>query len=544
MPKTAAERLATFVLLLALAAQIALALRVPPAGFGGDEPYYVAKASYFFAHHRFPRATPNDLAIENGRAWGQSDWRPQGYAVFLALCSGGDFTPPALRPRVTAVQSLLIALAIFLAFRALRVYSERPSMRLVTTIVLGIAPWPFAFAPLLGPDSVVASITAIALLLLGRYPKSVFFATLLFSITFTLRPEMIVLPPLIVACAALYQQRHRVRFVVIGAAAFLLVLAAHYAYRIDFTGQRTPPVFGGLHIPDRGAFAWVNTWIGTEHEAYDFVYALTSGQPEPPRPPRALANAAERRTVDGTVAHVRATGRYGREDDAASETLAEQRRRENGSRTIAARLWYTAHLWLNTETSSQTLTIVGGAPPIVRRGLLGALLLLKLAIFAAFALFLIRVRTFRADAFLILCAVYVVARTALIGLVLGWFTHRYALSAWIPLLACAAATVSRPFPAVRESASPRSGMRCRSSASAAGDCGVCGEPDRCGSATSRRSQYAPAIARKVRSGRSARCRADRAVSASRRNCGSSPARTRCRGRCWDRDATSARAATE
>src|SRR3954470_5542713 len=136
MPKTAAERLATFVLVLALAAQVALALRLPPAGFGGDEPYYVSKASYFFAHHRFPRATANDLAIENGRSWGQSDWRPQGYAVFLALCSGGDFTPATLRPRVTAVQALLVALAIFLAFRALRVHTARPSMRLITAIVL------------------------------------------------------------------------------------------------------------------------------------------------------------------------------------------------------------------------------------------------------------------------------------------------------------------------------------------------------------------------------------------------------------------------
>jgi hypothetical protein len=452
MPKTAAERLATLLLLLALAAQVVLALRVQPASFGGDEPYYVGKASYFFAHHRFPRATPNDLAIENGKVWGQSDWRPQGYAIFLALCSGGDFTPAALRPRVTAVQSLLIAFAIFLTFRALRDETARPSMRLVTAIVLGIAPWPFAFAPLLGPDSVVASLTAIALLLLGRYPRGVFFATLLFSITFAFRPEMIVLPPLIVACAAAYQQRHRARFVVIGAAAFLLVLAAHYAYRIDFTGQRTPPVFGGLHIPDRGAFAWVNTWIGTEHEAYDFVYALTSGQQEPALPARAFANDAERRTVDGIVAHVRTMRRYTREDDAAFESLAKRRSRENPPRTIAARLWHTAHLWLNTETSTQTLMILSGSPAVIRRAILGAFLVLKLTALAMFGFFLIRVRAFRGDAFLILCAVYVIVRTVLIGLVLGWFTHRYVLNAWIPLLACAIAAVSRPLSGVRESA--------------------------------------------------------------------------------------------
>jgi hypothetical protein len=456
MPKAAAERLAISLLLLALAAQIGLALRVAPAQLGGDEPYYVAKARYVAEHHRFPRATAHDVAVESGRLWGQSDWRPQGYALFLALCSGGDFTLTTLRPRVVAVQSLLVALAILIAFLALRRHMTRPWMRVVTALVFGIAPWPFAFAQLLGPDSIVASVTAIALFLLGRHPRSVFFATLLFSITFTFRPEMIVLPPLIVACAALLQERHRVRFVILGAAAFILVLAAHYTYRVDFTGQPMPPVFGGLHIPDRGAFAWVNTWIGTEHEAYDFVYTLTNGQPPPRLPERAFANDGERHTVDAILARVSAAGRYSAEDDAAFEALANRRLRENPVRTATAHLWHAAHLWLNAETSTQTLNTLSIVSPVIRHVILGTLLVLKLAALAAFALFIARIRTFRGDAFLILCAIYVIARTVLIGIVLGWFTHRYVLSAWIPLLACAAAVASRPSQSAVGTAAARS----------------------------------------------------------------------------------------
>ena len=447
MPKAAAERLATSLLLLALAAQIALSLRLASGPFGGDEPYYVEKARSLVANHHFPRATPTALAVENGQARGLSDWRPQGYPLFVALCSGGNFAPATLRPRVTAVQSLLIALSVFLVFRALGRYATNPSTRIITAIVFGIAPWPFEFAALVGPDSIVASLTAIALLLLGRHPKSVFFATLLFSITFTFRPEMIVLPPLLVACAALIHGRHQVRFVMAGAAAFVVVFAAHYAYRINFTGQRIPPVFGGLHIPDRGAFEWVDTWTGTEHEAYDFVYALTNGQPSPPLPARAFAGDAERRAVDAIVAHVHDSRHYSSEDDAAFENLARRRRREHPALAVGARLWHAAHLWLNTETNSQTLNALVYLPRIIRRAILGALLALKLAALAAFALFLVRVRSFRDDAFLVLCAILVVTRTLLIGVVLGWFTHRYALNAWIPLLACAAAVLRPPRPA-------------------------------------------------------------------------------------------------
>src|SRR5438067_6944626 len=209
MVKPAAERLATSLLLLLLAGQIVLAVANVGDRYGGDEPYYVSKAVYFVTHHRFPRATPHEVAVEQGSEWGTSDWRPQGYPLFVALCSGGNVSAASLRRRVTAVQAFLIAVAIFLAFRALHTVTDRSSVRVLCALIFGVAPWPFEFAGLIGPDSLVASVTAIALYLLGRHPRSVFLATLLLTTTFTFRPEMIVLVPLIVACAALFQEKHR-----------------------------------------------------------------------------------------------------------------------------------------------------------------------------------------------------------------------------------------------------------------------------------------------------------------------------------------------
>lgn len=431
-------------LLVALAAQVVLAMRVETTSLHPDEKYHVGKAQYFSEHHRFPRATANDRAVESGKAWGISDWRPAGYALFLAVCSDGKYEPPALRRRVTLVQSMLVAVALILVFCALRRHTMNPTSRIATALVLGLAPWPFEFVQTISPDSIVASFTAIALFLLGRYPRSVFFATLLFSVTFAMRPEMIVLPPLIVGCAMLFQKRQRMRFAVVAAIAFLAVLGAHYAYRIDFTGERLPPVFGGLHIRDGGAFAWTNSWIGTENEAYNFVYSLTNGQPSPPLPARAFANDAERHIVETIVANVRATGHYTAADDDLFAALARRRQRENPARAVAARLWHTAHLWVNAETNTQTLNLLNDASRPVRHAILGALLLLKFALLAGFLIFVIRMRAFRNDAFLILCALFVIARTLLVGIVLGWFTHRYVVNAWIPLMTCAMAAVSRP----------------------------------------------------------------------------------------------------
>src|SRR6185295_5368330 len=85
-----------------------------------DEIYYVAKARYIIEHHALAPADPRSLAVERGTAWGNSDWRQPGYALFLAAVSLGDFSDPAgaLRLRVTIVQFLFVAGSLVALYRA------------------------------------------------------------------------------------------------------------------------------------------------------------------------------------------------------------------------------------------------------------------------------------------------------------------------------------------------------------------------------------------------------------------------------------------
>jgi hypothetical protein len=435
---------ARWLLLLLLICQAALligaGLRNP---LFGDEPYYVAKAKYFFDHLRFERASAEEQAIERGERWGDSDWRPQGYPLFLAAIGMGDFDASSLRPRVTAVQFVLLAAAVWLLFESLARHDQvRP---LVAAALLGGVPWPYDDVALLSPDSLTASVTLVSVLLLWRSamrqsPALTFAGALLLSSTALLRPEMIALAPVILLVAGLLRNRDRGMFLKRGAAcagAFVIVVAAQVAYRYEFTG-RGPSLFGGLHISDGGPFAWVHTWLGTENEAYNFVYGLRNGQLRDDLPARAFSDDEERRVVRGALRTVRERG-YGPDIDAAFQQLAEKRKREHPFVAIVAtRLWHTVHLWVNVEMNGQLLQALAHVPRMVRRPILGGLVLLKLALLALFLARVMRVKESAVPELIILLAAVVIGRTLLIGLGLNWMVHRYVLMAWLPLVGCAA----------------------------------------------------------------------------------------------------------
>lgn len=422
---------ARVILVVLLALQAALLAFVPSHPLGGDEPYYVEKARYFAEHGTFPRATPGHLAAVRGEG-GNTDWRPPGYPLFVAAVSLGGFETNALRARVTAVQFLLIAIAVWLAFVSLErraLSASEGGLRArhsqeIAAVVLGIAPWPYAHASLISPESLNAALVLFGLLLLER--RKIVGGSLLLSCTFLLRPEMLAVVPFPIAAAIL--PRWRFRDAGRAAACFLLLLGAQYAYRAHFTGQLSLSPFGPLRIYNEGAFAWANSWIGTEHEAYDFVYGLGEGDTTGALPARAFADDEERRAVEALRARVRREG-LTREIDQQFGELARRRKEEHPfAAVVAPRLWHTAHLWLNTETSEQLLHALSYIPRAVRLPLLGALLLLKLALLAAFFLG-VRNRP--------VLATFVIARTLLIGLVLNWMVNRYMVAAWLPLIVCA-----------------------------------------------------------------------------------------------------------
>jgi 4-amino-4-deoxy-L-arabinose transferase-like glycosyltransferase len=432
---------ARLLLAFLLICQAALLIR-PSRPFNGDEPYYVDKARSFFEHGRFEHVSAEALAVERGERWGTSDWRPQGYPLFVAAVSLGDFRDSSLRPRVAAAQFALIAAAVWLLFEIMTPRLGREHL-LATTAVLGAVPWPYDFAASLSPDSLTASITFFSTVILWRALEKentllMFAGAFLMSTTLLLRPEMIVLAPVSLGAVVLLRRfdRHTLlKRAAACAAAFTIVASAQVAYRINVTGH--PGFFGGLHIRDSGAFAWTNTWLGSENEAYNFVYGLSSGD-VPALPARAFSDDEERRAVERVIFLDRTRHSYGPDLDAEFQRLAEKRKHEHPFLAIVAtRLWHSVHLWLNLETSSQLLNALANVPSLIRRPILGGLLLVKLALLALFVVGAMRARKSRAPALIMLCAVIVVGRTLVLGTALNWTAHRYMLPAWLPLLACA-----------------------------------------------------------------------------------------------------------
>jgi hypothetical protein len=442
------SRLPFWFLLAVLALHFLLVLRHHARPVITDEHYFIGKARYFAEHHAFPPASARELDIVAGRVWGTSDWRPQGYAVFLTLLGALD-DPAALRLRVTVVQFTLIA-ALLVAFYLVAARDADNRQRWFAALLLALSPWPFEFANDIGPDTVNAFLTGTALLLAWSWATSrsrgawwLFAAVLTASSTLLFRPEMVAMAP-VIAGAALLVRRCYVHFawrdLAIAAASFLLVVSIQVAYRTQFTGQ--PGLFGALRISNRGAFAWTRTWIGTEKEAYDYVYAVTEGRPATV-PARAFSDPSERATVEHAVQLAREHG-YNQAVDTTFADLAAKRRHQHPLLVAGVRAMNLVQLWIHLETNAPILQALTPVPRPLRRPLLGILLLLKIA-----AVVLAPLATARAlrrwhrgqvsalDALTLLCATYILARTLFVGIVLDWRVHRYVVSAWPPLLWCA-----------------------------------------------------------------------------------------------------------
>ncbi len=422
-----------------------------------DEHYYVAKGRHIAEHGRFAPAEPHAVAVEEGRAYGTSDWRPPGYPLFLAAISLGDFDHPAkgLRLRATVVQFLGVAATLIALFAITLRSGVRGAWRYLAAVLIATPPWTFAFVNDLGPDALTVPIVGASLLLVwvyvtAREPRAwpLLAATLVAGSALFFRPEMIVTAPFLVAVAfALQWLRRRVRIVHFAAASLLwcALVGAQAAYHTWHTG--IPGIFGGLHIVNAGAFEWVKTWPGTEKEAYDFVYAITEARPAS-LPDRAFDDERERAEVLAIVARIQARGRYLQEDDAFFARLAAERRRAHPVRTQLLRGWHAVNMWFNIENNSPLLTALAAVPREARRPFYGALVLLRLVIFMLAGAAVVRcVRAFargRASAYdllFVLLLLYAVFRTLFVGAVLNWNVHRYLLSAWPPVLWCASAAL-------------------------------------------------------------------------------------------------------
>jgi hypothetical protein len=452
MPSWRSAHLSWVLLALLLGAQSFLVFCGEwPVGLGGDEPGYVQKAVSFIETGRFPAARPDLRLIEDGELLGWGDWQPYGYPLFVAAANAFRFDASRIRLRTTFVQFAL-ASAVLLVLHGLVIAAWPESIpRFACACILGAQPWSYEYVRSVVPDSATASTTTAGLIALGAFvswngPRSIaalFAGSLLLSSAFLLRPEVIVLAPILVGVAILVRganSRAIARFAAWGAAPFAIIFLTQIAYRWSYAGR--PQVFGRFVSPDRAAYDWVHTWFGTEHEMYDFVYGLPSGQSRVDRlPERAFASDGERRRITYASDLVALRG-HSWESEAIFREVADRRIQTSWLLNCAApRVWRTLHLWLNLETNEQLLRFLGQYAPRVRRPLLGAVLAFKAAILSLGLLsapILFRRRAAGqprwVDRVTFLMIIYVLLRTALIGVVLGYGVHRYMLTAWPSML--------------------------------------------------------------------------------------------------------------
>lgn len=433
--------------LLALQHLLVLAAPVRPPDF--DESYYYAKARHFVTTGTLPRARPDEIDILEGRKWGTADWRPPGFPLFAAVASGFSADPLAMKRRVAIAETILTSLLLVWLYLLLERRTTRAPIRYALAAMLALQPWTFEFVVPLVSDSLTAILTAASLLALARWSGGagrwwLVAGTAAISASFLVRPDMLPMAPLLAGVAVVLRfgfTRAAIRPLALAAAVVLAFFLVEIGYRTWFIGR---PLLGRYVIPLQGAYAWAHTWFGTEREGYEnFVYMV--GRPElevSSIPARAFASEEERRRVDAILGGIRAAGTYTPEADRAFGELARDRQSEKPfTRIVLTRVWRTAMLWINTDTSTQHLHALSAIPRPVRRLVLLAILALRWSVYALAcftAVLLVKRLRRRPPALETLALTLVAGRTGIIGILMGSMVHRLILPAWIPLLALAA----------------------------------------------------------------------------------------------------------
>ena len=446
--------LVLLIVLLAFQLYVALAsVSASSPTWAGDEPAYVGKAADIRAWGAFPR----DPEESRGRPlpgdfWGNSDWRPVGYPLFLAAFGGAGLEPRDTRLRVTVIQFAGVAVSLLLLYAlAIRWLGLGGRMQIVAAALLGLQPWTFAYVGLVGPESLTLTATWIGLVLLassvgvrGRLAAGTVFAgTLALSLAGILRPECLALAPPVVALALWHGHRKRGSIrptLTFACLALLAVASLQIGYRWQLRGRLE--VFGPARFFNEGFFSWVHTWVSTEKGAYDgLAYRIGSGTVTLQElPNRAFQGDREREEVGAALERIR-TGGYSREVDEAFRAIAARKAREAPfSAFLVPRVIRTLQLWLNLETNSQLLGMLAKAPRAVSRSAIAAALAVRIGVLCLFFVAIASIRrktgtcsTESCRVLLLLSIAYVVLRTALVG-VLGWGVARYATPMWMPML--------------------------------------------------------------------------------------------------------------
>jgi len=438
-------------------------------GLGGDEFDYIGKSDRLIHRGTLCADAPATVASAGTRSY--SDFRPPGLPILFAMI-GVDLKNHALYRKPIAfayVIGMAPILAYVVSLAGLRVHRVR---QFLLALIVSTFPPLFEGCLRFYPDQICAILTAYGLYFVsvGVVSRAVggywiLLGSTILAITSTIRPELITTIPT-VGVALLFASliRHRsyadlnpIPLLTAGriACLFLPLVAStglNAAYRWSCFHELR--IYGRQEIPCPGVEAWCRTWLNSESECLAQI-AWPLGHPNPKVKVesisgRAFANEEERTEVSVLLSEATRVGLLSAKADEQFGDLATRRIASNyWEHLVVPRAWRPIHLWLNLETNKQTLEALSSLPRFVRQPLIGWWICLKLIFIARFVygcwnvcrIPLLASPTMR-DFFPLLGFALVIARTLLIGVLLGLHEHRYATVAWPLCIAVAVYTAS------------------------------------------------------------------------------------------------------
>lgn len=460
---------------LLMGGKLALLLMQPlPDAWHGDSGDYVGKALYFHEHGVFP---PIRSDAPGRSALTYSDFRPPGYPLFIAALLDFGKTVPEITYNVRLAQFVLDLVTTAILLWVVWRFHPSTRYRWLAVLVLGVQPWTSAFIVTLNPDTLTAFLMVTGLGLLALFVTArtatedwpwvkalaLVPASLLLSLTFLIRPEMIVfafamiLIGLAMTLPAL-PRRTVARYGVLAAIPFLAMVAANMAYRWQVAEEVR--IYGAFKHATPGLMQWTKTWIGPQAAKEGVVFGPLMigldgfGQ----LPVGAFTDEAERESLLAVVRVVEARGAMTPEEDRLFGAIAQRRiAADPWGYYLWNRLYGACYFWINLSNAAHYLNGFSLLPQPLSKLLTGGFLVLKLLILAFFVLGIVlfpwRDRsTLWVQwhlSFLLLGIAFVLMRTFYFAGVAGYVEYRYALVAWPFVLAVALYGLARIFAAWR-----------------------------------------------------------------------------------------------
>lgn len=425
--------------------------------------YYVRKSEALVRTGSFEKPTERDLAVLRGDAPGQSDFRPPGYPVFLALLgvTGENWHG---RDRLVAAVQLLAVFACLGWILERAIGALPPRGGIVAAVVLGVQPWTAEFAYHRAPDTLNAAIVFAGAVLAaraatagspGRRTALAAASAAALAVCSFLRPEMLAFAPLVPGAGLwVLARREGRRAAAVPALAAALVLAAavggHAAYRWTVFGERA--VVGRFQPNAPGVARWLKTWTSTDGDLRGIRNVLVSGgRVRFDRiPDRAFADDREREAVRAIVEDVARRGEYLPEHDGAFDRIAGDRVRADPlANLVGTRLWSASALLL-VPGHAVSPHAAKDLPPPVKRPIAWGLIGLRILVLGAAAVAMGRVLrrppgagATAVDVVVLAGAAVAIVRVAWLGLGRGVLEHRYAVLLWPFLLLAAVAWLAQ-----------------------------------------------------------------------------------------------------